>query len=311
MNRRSLFGFRIARRICASSAATLLAVLITAPTPARAAVSIVSGATVVTFDTLPAAADWSTGSVAGAAADIATAAALDAAVGALTSGGITAQLGNTGVNPPIAATLGQFNSVAFNIQTRPTGVKFNEVMVTLQNNTGSAVSNLALSYNFGVTASPLAESPGLWGHRVYFSLTGLANSWTNVAAFNLADNAPASVLSGSLSLGNWASGATMFVLWADDNGPNSPDTGFTLDNVSFTPTLLGKNLIYNLGHVVGGAPNGSLTTGGGNYWLDGATPAAFATNDRITFSQDGSATIDVPAPGVTAGSMTVSHASGT
>ena len=313
MNRRSLFGFRIARRICASSAATLLAALIIAPMPARAAVSIVSGATVVTFDTLPAAADWSTGSVAGAAGgvgDTTTAAGLDAAVAAVLASGITAQLGNTGVNPPAFNALAQFNSVALNVQTRPTGNRFTELMVTLQNNTGSAVSSLALSYNFGVN-SPLAESPGLWGHRVYFSLTGLANSWTNVAAFNLADNAPAAVLSGSLSLGNWASGATMFVLWADDNGPSSPDTGFTLDNVSFTPTLLGKNLIYNLGHVVGGAPNGSLTTGGGNYWLDGATPAAFSTNDRITFSQDGSATIDVPAPGVTAGSMTVSHASGT
>ena len=275
-----------------------------------AAVSIVGGGTLVTFDTLPAAADWSTASFAGAAGDITTAAALDAGVALLLSSGITSQLGNPGVSPPAAAGLGQFNSIALNIQTRPTGVKFNEVMATLQNNTGSAVSSLAISYNFGVNA-PLAESAGLWGHRVYFSLTGAASSWTNIAAFNLADNAPAAVLNGSISLGNWANGATLFVLWADDNGPNSPDTGFTLDNVSLTPTLAGRNLVYNRAHGVGGAPNGAFTTAGGNYWLDGAAPAAFAAADAVTFSQDGTATIDVPAPGVTAAGMTVSHASGT
>ena len=307
MNNRSLFGPRVSRSICTASAATLLAALLTAAPPAGAAVSILGGGTLVTFDTLPAAADWSTGSVAGASADITTAAGLDAAVAALLSSGITAPLGNLA---PAQDPLAQFDPVAFNIHTRPTSVRFNEVMATLQNGTGSAVSSLTLSYNFGMSGT-LAESPGLWGHRVYFSLTGAAGSWTNATPFNLADNAPAQVLSGTLSLGNWASGATMFVLWADDNGPAGPDSGFTLDNVSFTPTLLGRNLVYNLGHGVGGAPHGSLTTGGGNYWLDSVTPAAFAANDSITFSQDGTATIDVPAPGVTAASMTVSHASGT
>ena len=227
----------MARSICASSAATLIAALITAPTPAPAAVSILGGATVVTFDTLPAVADWSTAPVLGAAADITTAAAMDAAVAIFPASVVTAPLGNLGVTPPGATAMAQFDSVALNIQTRPSGVRYTEVMATLQNNTGSAVSNLALSYNFGTTASPPAESPGLWGHRVYFNLTGLASSWTNIATFNLPDNASAQVLSSSLSLGNWASGATMFILWADDNGPGAPDAGFTLDNVSFTPTL--------------------------------------------------------------------------
>ena len=301
----------MSRSICTASAATLIAALLTAAPPAGAAVSILVGGTLVSFDTLPAAADWSTGSVAGGSGDITTAAGLDAAVAALFSSGITAPLGNLGVSPPAATALAQFDSTAFNIQTRPTGVLFNEVMATLQNDTGSVVSSLSLSYSFGFTASPAAESSGLWGHRVYFSLTGAANSWTNATPFNLANDAPAQVLSGTLSLGNWASGATLFLLWADDNGPGTPDAGFTLDNVSFTPTLLGRNLVYNLGHGVGGAPHGSLTTGGGNYWLDSATPAAFVTSDSITFSQDGTATIGVPAPGVTAASVTVSHASGT
>ena len=134
-------------------------------THARAgAVSIVSGGTLVTFDVLPAVADWSTASTAGLPGDITTAAALDTAVAALTAGGITSQLLNPG-GAPAANTLASFDSVALNVLTRPTGVKFTELMATLQNNTGGTVSTLALSYNFGIKAA-VAESPGLWGHRV-------------------------------------------------------------------------------------------------------------------------------------------------
>ncbi len=307
MNRLFPSGLRTARYICASGAASLLAALVIAPTSAPAAISIVGGGTVVTFDVLPAAADWSTASTIGASADITTAAALDTAVAALTAGGITSQLLSPG-GAPAANALASFDSVALNILTRPTGVRFTELMATLQNNTGGTVSTLALSYNFGINAS-LAESPGLWGHRVYFSLTGAASSWTNATAFNLADNTPAQVLSGSLNLGTWTSGSTLYLLWVDDNGPSAPDAGFTLDNVSLTP--FGRSLIYNLAHTVGGAPNGTFTTTGGNYWLDSATPAAAVTNDLVAFSQNGTASINVPVGGVTVGGMTVSNSSGT
>ena len=298
------------RCICASGAASLLAALVLAPTSAPGAVSIVNGGTLVTFDTLPAATDWSTAVTAGASADIITAAQMDTAVALLTAGGITGVLGNLGVSPPLATALGASYDPIGNVQTRPTGVKFTELMATLQNNTGGTLLNLALSYNFGVNAT-VAESPGLWGHRLYFSLTGAASSWTNATAFNLADSAPAQVVSGTLSLGSWTSGSTLYLLWADDNGPGAPDAGFTLDNVNFTP--LGRSLIYNLAHTVGGAPNGTFTTAGGNYWLDSATPAAAAAIDIATFSQNpgSTATITVPIGGVTVGTMTVSNTSGT
>jgi hypothetical protein len=57
--------------------------------------------------------------------------------------------------------------------------------------------------------------------------------------------------------------------------------------------VVGRNLVYNRNHTVGGAPNGALQTTG-NYFLEGATPTAFVANDVVNFSQDGSATIDVP-----------------
>ena len=307
MNCPSFSRLRATRCICASGAASLLAALVIAPTTAPGAISIVNGGVVVTFDTLPAAADWSTASTAGAGGDITTAAALDTAVAALTAGGITTQLLNPGA-APAANALASYDSSALNVQTRPTGNKFTELMATLQNNTGGTVSTLGLSYNFGINAS-VAESPGLWGHRVYFSLTGAASSWTNATAFNLADNAPAQLLSGSLNIGTWTSGSTLYLLWVDDNGPAGPDAGFTLDNVSFNP--FGRTLIYNLTHAVGGAPNGTFTTAGGNYWLDSATPAAAAAADLVSFSQTGTANITVPVGGVTVGGMTVNNSSGT
>ena len=295
------------RCICASGAASLLAALVLAPTSAPGAISIVNGGVVVTFDTLPAAADWSTTSTGASSSAVTTAGGMDTAVAALTASSITSQLLNPGASPA-ANALASFDSSALNILTRPTGVNFTELMATLQNNTGGTVSTLGLSYNFGINAS-LAESPGLWGHRLYFSLTGAASSWTNATAFNLADNAPAQVLSGSLSLGTWANGGTLYLLWVDDNGPSSPDAGFTLDNVSLTP--FGRNLTYNLTHTAGGAPNGTFTTSGGNYWLDSATPAAAATTDIVSFLQNGTANITVPVGGVTVGGVTVSNISGT
>lgn len=116
------------------------------------------------------------------------------------------------------------------------------------------------------------------------------------------------MLSGSLNPGAWTGGSTLYLLWVDDNGPGL-DVGFTLDNVSLTP--FGRSLIYNLSHAAGSAPKGTFTTAGGNYWLDSATPAAAVTNDLVAFSQTGTASINVPVGGVTAGGMTVNNSSGT
>jgi autotransporter-associated beta strand protein len=50
--------------------------------------------------------------------------------------------------------------------------------------------------------------------------------------------------------------------------------------------------------------------GGGNFFLDGVTPTAFATNDVANSSQDGDTTIDVPADIATTG-VNVTHSTGT
>ena len=298
-----------APRILATGIAVLLASL--AGTSAlRAATLVPLTGTTVTFDALPAATEFSTFSIAGAAATLTTAAQVDTAVQALTASGITTQLGSQAASPIASNALGQFSSTAFNIQTRPTGNNATVVLGTFQNAAGGPINSLALDYDFGSLA-PVAESPGLEGHRVYFSPTGLANSWAVIPS--VSNIATAGHLSATVSFAQVAPNAPFYLLFADDNGPGGPDAAFSIDNLHLVPTLApvaGANLVYNLGHTVGGAPNGMLAVSPAPYWLNGSTPAGFANNDSIAFSQNGTATVTVPAD-VTPFSTTVSAATGT
>jgi len=75
---------------------------------------------------------------------------------------------------------------------------------------------------------------------VYYSLTGLLNSWTNLPALNTTASANGRTnMSATLNL-NWAIGASLFLLWVDDNSssPNT-DAANQIDNFSLrvTPAL--------------------------------------------------------------------------
>ncbi len=97
--------------------------------------------------------------------------------------------------------------------------------------------------------------------------------------------------------------------WVDTNLGGS-DGHQGIDDFSISFTAIPK-LIYNLAHTVGGLPNsGVLEVSANQYWLDGATGVGFANGDEIVFSQDGSASILVPAD-VTPFTTTVSAATGT
>ena len=82
--------------------------------------------------------------------------------------------------------------------------------------------------------------------------------------------------------------------WVDTNlGGSDGHQGIDDFSISFTAI---PRLVYNLAHTVGGLPNsGVLEVSANQYWLDGATGAGFANGNEIAFSQDGSATIQVPA----------------
>jgi autotransporter-associated beta strand protein len=105
-----------------------------------------------------------------------------------------------------------------------------------------------------------------------------------------------------------APGQFFMFRWVDTNlGGTDGHQGIDDFSISFTAFT---NLVYNLAHTVGTAPNGVLEVSANQYWLDGANGAGFANDDRITFSQAGTATISVPA-NVAPSLMTVSAASGT
>lgn len=277
--------------------------------PVHAATIVTNAGVTETFTVIPAVTEWSTTTVAGDSGQVATAAQMDAEVALLTAAGIVDPVADSfGASPPAAGPLAQWDSVLQNVQTRPTSVRFVPLMASLQNGTGAPVSLLDLDYDLGANL-PLGESPGLAGHRVYFSLDG--TTWNGIVP--ISGNGTPGRLATTVNLGSWAADAPLFILWADDNGPNSPDTGFTLDNVHFQPRTIvppGKTIVWNRAHIVGGAPNGNWDLSGSNYWLEGASPAAFLNNDIAVFSQDGDTTIAVPAD-ITPNATRVTHATGT
>ena len=181
------------------------------------------------FSTQPTAADWATASMAGAGGDITNAAALDTAVGTLTAASITNRAVSDPNNPPAVSPNALWSSTGKYLQTRPSGNKFTALMATLVNNTSVDLHSFAVGYNF-TEAGVLNEE--INGYRVYFSLTGAANSWTNIAG--LSSVAPG-MLATNLNV-TWHSNTPLYLLWADDNG-SPADTANQIDNFFVNPSI--------------------------------------------------------------------------
>jgi len=132
-------------------------------------------------------------------------------------------------DPPGASPVATWSSSGHYLQTRPTGVRYTALMGKFLNNTGTNATQVTLSYSFKITLGGNAEDAGK-GTRVYYSLTGLTNSWTNLPALNVNSSANLSLnLATNLAL-NWPIGAALYVLWVDDNGLGSPDPANQIDN---------------------------------------------------------------------------------
>ena len=198
------------------------------------------------FSTLPAATNWSTYAIAGAAATLTTSAQLDTAVQALTASLITTPLGSTNVNPPVAAGTAFWSSTGGYVQTRPTGNNGIALMCTLINGSGSAVLAVNIAYDYALVATNgVAEE--IPGHLVYYSLTGLANSWVQIPAFSL--QTTAGRLSTVVNLSSsWAGGTPLYLLWADDNGSGSPDWAVQIDNFAVSDDRAAKVQITSPGN---------------------------------------------------------------
>lgn len=106
-----------------------------------------------------------------------------------------------------------------------------------------------------------------------------------------------------------AAGEFFMFKWVDTN-LGGTDGYQAIDNVRVSFSNLSA-LVWNLGHGIGGTPDGVWDTSANLYWLDATTPAAYQPGLDVAFSQNGTASIDVPANIGGTGTVTVSNATGT
>jgi len=200
-------------------------------TNTQAAINVTAtGSGVQAFSTTPAITEWSTLSWTGTAGNITDSAGMDAAVQLLTAAGINAALTSSGSSPPSANVLVRHNNPLLLLTSRPTtagAINGCLLLAKLQNTSGGGIDNLEISYDFGKPATGVEELAGL---RCYYSLTGLAGSWTAIPEFCTDIPGPLSAVVALTS--TWADATPMYVLWADDNSAAAGDT-YTIDNVSF------------------------------------------------------------------------------
>jgi hypothetical protein len=177
------------------------------------------------FDVRPTATDWSTRSIGIAPTDFITAAALDAAVQTNTFSLITDQIQGAIGNPPPSSPRALWSTSGY-LHIRPnTGATL--LMGTFFNNTTTNANSIRIAYDYITNRAALGVEQ-LRGLRVFYSLTGLENSWSNIVALSQTTEGRLSV---DLPLGQpWIVGSNLYLLWADDNGSGNPDDAQNIDN---------------------------------------------------------------------------------
>lgn len=203
----------------------------------QASIIVINGSVTETFSVLPPANNWSTtaGLFGSSSGNITGDATADALVGtpAAPTGTVTNALLNAQLITVAGGTVGTANQSRYYdagfIGTTPTGVDATLTMVTLTNGTGVNLSTFNISYDLASQNAAAQAEGEIAGHRVYFSLTGNANSWNPIGDFStvgtVSINAP---------VGTWAAGTDAYVLWLDDNSVPNPDGLYSIDNVRFT-----------------------------------------------------------------------------
>src|SRR6185503_14316164 len=124
--------------------------------------------------------------------------------------------------------------------TRPTANGATLLMATLMNATGADQNALRIAYTFGQSgATPTEQAPA---HQVYYSFSGELGSWVNIPGLS---GGAAGAKSNLVVLARtWTNGATLYVLWVDDNATGGVDRGYFIDDISFAPTTgLGLEVI--------------------------------------------------------------------
>jgi hypothetical protein len=216
------------------SLAGLIAIAITAGSSLAAGIPFGStGTGIQTFTTLPPADQWATASVGVNNGTYTTAAQLDAAVKALAASSIASTLVSSSASLPSANKKAVWSSAGSKfVQTCPTSIGATLLKATLVNQTGGSLSAIRLTYKQTVSTYVAEEVPG---HRVFYSLTGAANSWIAIPALTGVTTSSNFDITVTLASA-WNNGANLYLLWADDNDKNhSPDTYFKFDDFAASP----------------------------------------------------------------------------
>ena len=227
--------------------------LLASATISSAAVSVPAGGVTVDFAAPPPGADFASVSVAGGTGDLTAIGDLGTEIDNPTNG-ISASLAwpaavtnwsaaaNSIADEPVATALNAQIRYVTNAQkmlTGPTGNRYHALIGRFQNNTGAGIASLDLNWTVG---SPFPSAGGgafgtdpLAGVHVYFSKTGLLNSWTRLGGPFGDAAGPVGVVPVTFT-GSIGVGGSFYIAWIDDNGPVSgtdPDFEghYTVDDV--------------------------------------------------------------------------------
>ncbi|HKQ38525.1 MAG TPA: hypothetical protein VJ063_10640, partial [Verrucomicrobiae bacterium] len=193
--------------------------------------AVLTGSYTNQFNTQPPPGDWATLNVAGLGTDTYDP---DSDVNArITAAAVTTQTTSDSGNPPLQNASATWSSSGHYLQTRPTGNRYTALMGKFINNTGTNWPQISFSYILTIAASGgVAEESGK-GTRVYYSFSGLANTWTNIPSLNTVASSAGSSNYQAVINAVWVNGGNLFVLWVDDNAaPSGIDSANQIDNFS-------------------------------------------------------------------------------
>jgi acid phosphatase type 7 len=173
--------------------------------------------------------------------EVSDATGLDTAVQTNAASMITGSVAGATGSPPSASSNAVSASAGYYLQTRPTGCGATLLMAAFTNSTGTNATSIRIIYDY-VTNRVAGTAEEVRGHRVYYSLSGAASSWVNIAP--LSQTTQTVPLTAAVTLADtWTNGTKLYLLWADDNGSGSGDDANDLDN--FFLTVTGGSPLYS------------------------------------------------------------------
>ncbi len=202
-----------------------------------------TGTGTLTFNLPPQSYQWTTASIAGGGGDVGSLTAMDSAVNTLAASGITDPVAEIVGNPTGTMPLGKWNSTDTRLTTLPGSNKVTCIMASLRNDSGAAVD----VFDLGFTLTGSGTDPELPGYVLYYNLTGNAGDWVRIGNFGTLGPVTSTIPLTS----SWANGATLYVLWADDNATGVTDSWYGIDDLNLAPPIPdAKMLTFGPGAII-------------------------------------------------------------